>query len=231
MPAENPDSNLTPAPSGSIVPDGTAPPNTSPVDWPIIFFDTFDDNDHDWYIGIENLDSAVITTSIYGGKFHLSLLGKIPSVHSVFPKLGALRDFYAAVEVQKKSGPANADYGLIFRDDGEAHYFFRISADNKTYNVTVYSGGVWMDLINWKVSEQILPQGNNRIAVKAEGLRYAFYINGKEVDEMEDGRLRMGRIGGGITLYHSGERIAVDCDNIEVRAPEGSLATVTRPRG
>jgi hypothetical protein len=145
--------------------------------------------------------------------------------------LGILKDFFLSAEIQKKSGPKGSDYGLVFRATDSSYFFFRINAESRTYNVCILDDNGWTDIVDWKPSTRIIAYGSNRIAVKAEGSRFIFFINGTEVDRMENDTLRAGKVGGGLTLYHPGDRISLECDDIEVRAPKGSLSTVTAPPG
>jgi hypothetical protein len=199
----------------------------SPADWPVVFSEPFDNNENGWDIGPVKTKYWEVATSISGGVFHLSLITMVPGPWAFYPLLGELRDFFVSIGIRKINGTRSADFGLLFREAEGSHYYFRINPESRTYNVTLLFNSKWTDVINWKQYKRIFPYGVNRIAVMAEGAQYIFFINGEEVDRMEDPARRTGRIGAGITLYNSGDRIKLEADDLIVRAPQGSLSTLT----
>lgn len=226
-PTETLTSTVLLSPTGESTPEIPSFAGKDPVDWPVVFLDLFDNNDHGWDIGDVKTRSIELATSISGGKFHLYLKSMFPAPWAVYPALGTLEDFFASIDIRKQSGTRSADFGLVFREDGESHYYYRINPESRTYCVSIFHNGKWSDIIAWKQSKRILPYGVNQVAVLAARSRYIFFLNGEEVDQLDDSTLRLGRVGASITLHNSGDWIKIEADNLVVRAPEGSHATLT----
>lgn len=115
-------------------------------------------------------------------------------------------------------GPKGTSYGLMFRNDGINYYFFEIR-DDQFFRFSRWYQNDWKILINWTQSTAIRPSQANRLAVKAEGSHFTFFINDQPVGEADDNRVSGGRVGVEIELFSGRDSATLEFDNFEVRAP------------
>jgi hypothetical protein len=216
---DTPTPTPTQTPTVTPTPTATFTPTVSYLDWPLVLSDSFDDNANGWFMGDWNTGEVRAITSIGGGKLHLTITSESDSFWWFPTNLGVLKDFYLSVEMQKMSGPAESNYGIIFRNGSEGTYYFSINADHRMYRVALFNNDEWTDLIEWTQAPQIHPDSPNQLAMKAAGSRFLFFINGEELDQAEDATLPEGIVGGGIALYHAGDTVELEIDNLEVRVP------------
>lgn len=210
---------LPPTPSGGW---GGGLPTVESSDvtgWPIVFYDTFEDNGNRWAVG-EDFDRLIEASKVIDETFAWQFKG-IQSVHSVVEvPYPAVSDFYVAVSAKRYSGPESIEYGLTFRRaDPDNFYSFTIS-DEQKYQVYAQAKDKWYPLIGVTKDKSIRPGESNRIAVKCEGPKITFFINGVQVAEVEDIRFRKGTVA--LTLSISqGDIGIIEFDDFELRAPAG----------
>jgi hypothetical protein len=125
-----------------------------------------------------------------------------------------ISDFY--LELQATSGNAcqgKDRYGLIFRaPDPNQGYLFGISCDG-SFRVRTWDGEVFGEIADWQKSEHIFtgPNQTNRIGVMADGDELVFYINGHEVEDIQDNTYRRGVFGAYIAAAQTpGFRVSVN---------------------
>lgn len=197
---------------------GLPTPETSdPTGWPIVFFDTFDDNGNAWVTG-EDFDRLLESSKVIDETFAWQFKG-IQGVHtSAEVPYPAVSDFYAAVDAKRYSGPEDVQYGLTFRRvDADNFYSFLVS-DEQKFEATVQAKDRWYPLLPQTKSQAIRPGESNHIAVKCEGPKITFFINGQQVAEVEDIRFRKGTLA--LTLsIQQGDSGIMEFDNFELRAP------------
>ena len=129
----------------------------------------------------------------------------------------------AAQPGRQVSGAPDADYGLIFRHDGDNYYYFQVS-ESSQYAVYLYSGGRWAELIGWTKAEAIRAGRINKVAVAGEGARFTLFINGAPVGTVTDATLPTGSVGVAVQIYNAGESATFEFDNFEWRAPRSAGA-------
>jgi len=220
-PTATPTSTSTPSPTATptVTPTRTVFPIPSDIGWPVYFSDSFDDQRNNWFVGDYSDPYVSGTASITGGKYLIDFTAKGP--FSWWPSpTKKLEDFYLSVEVTRIECPKACDYGLVFRYRGNDQYIFTINVDHQDYRVMVYAGGEWTTLIDFTESSQIAADSANQIAVKAEGVKFTFFINGEVVNQIENDVLDAGRAGVGLMSYRAGDHAVLEFDNFEVRAPE-----------
>ena len=219
----------TPLPTAAAVPPtpsggwGGGLPTAESSDvtgWPIVFYDEFEDNGNKWVVG-EDFDRLIEASKVIDQTFAWQFKG-IQTVHSIvevpYPPVS---DFYVAVSAKRYSGPEDVEYGLTFRrPDPDNFYSFTIS-DEQKYQAYVQAKDKWYPLIGVTKDKSIRPGESNRIAVKCEGPKITFFINGVQVAEVEDIRFRKGTVA--LTLsVNQGDIGIIEFDDFELRAPAGS---------
>jgi hypothetical protein len=96
------------------------------------------------------------------------------------------KDFYLEATFKVETCSGLDRYGLVYRaPDFNNGYFFAFSCDGE-FSLRIYNRQG--DLISWTPNPAILPGSNqvNRIGILAQGDRYAFYANGKLLQETKE---------------------------------------------
>jgi len=197
-------------------------------EWPLVLRDTFFERRNDWEVVEETQgDLANGTLRIGGGKYRWEITAVEGVVWWSRSREDTFTtDFYATVEARQISGTPEADYGLIFRHDGDNYYYFQVS-DVGQYAVYRYEAGGWTELITWTATDAVRAGRINNLAVAGEGARFKFFINGQRVGETTDSRLAAGTVGVAVQLYNAGESAVFEFDNFEWRAPSEAVTEIT----
>jgi hypothetical protein len=100
-----------------------------------------------------------------------------------------MTDYY--LELHFTTGPECSGkdrFGILFRaPDSTQGYLYNVSCDG-AYQVRIWDGQEFTELIGWTVSEYIVPgpEVEHRLGVWAEGDQYKLYVNGFQVGEFTD---------------------------------------------
>ena len=230
LPPPPPSADTPPPPPPAQTPE-VAPPteaapvavdtvSAAPVDWPVVFSDTFDDNRSRWVVG-EDFDKLLEATKLVDETFiwqYKALQGVYSSAEVPYPEVS---DFYASFEVKRYSGPEDGYYGLTFRRMSPNNFYIFLVNEEGKFQVQAQAQDRWYQLVEPANTEAIHASEWNRLAVKAEGPKFTFYINDQQILELEDIRFRRGTMA--LTLLvGQGDAGILEFDNFELRVPEGS---------
>jgi len=207
-------------------PTTTVPAEATTTDdshWTVILSDAFDSNENDWMTGdFTDEHFADVNRLIADGKYRWQVKSKSGATlwweAPESPYTKPVSDFYLSAELQMVSGPDDATYGLFFRgNDGGDDYYFGIN----NYGEFFVRLSTWFgkSLIDPTSTPAIRPGEVNRLAVKAEGSHFVFFINDERVGEADDSTLSKGRTGIAIELNHTDDEAVFEFDNFELRAP------------
>ena len=202
-------------------------PAEVPGDWPLGLCESFSDNANGWLTGQSDDDFGVINRQVQDGAYTWDLNVKNDVFWSARYTSQLFSDFYLSSAMQVLTGPDTTQYALEFRwVDSDNFYTFLIN-DQKQYRADLMYRGKWQTLIDWTDSEAIVPGEVNELAVKAEGRHFTFFINGEDVGELNDTRLKTGLIGVAAGLPDAGQA-SVSFDNVQVWvSPTGDNPTTT----
>lgn len=192
----------------------------TPSDWRVVMCDTFDSNANHWPTQDVVDEYSRIRFRIGDGAYRWKAraLQEFFS-QTVYPDMQPVSDFYASVEATKLSGPDDVDIRLRFRRANAANsYTFGID-ETKHFWVNMLYRGDWEVLIDATPTELIRPGESNRLAVKAVGSSFTFYINDEQVAQLTDHRLKRGLVGLVAGLPIEGDQAEFEFRNFEVRAP------------
>ena len=191
---------------------------SAPMDWPLLFCDTFDSNQNNWPTDDWGTGEEYSKSWVADGVYHWELKTQQTVAPEAWPDAAALEnvsDFYLSVDAQRLSGDANF-YGLTFRraDDRTMYVFF--IRDDQTFLAVTVIDGRWNTWIDLTPSDAIRPDEINRLAVKSVGLNYTFFINDQQVTEAQENQLGFG--GPGLIIgLDADEDNVFQFDNFEVR--------------
>ena len=196
------------------------PAKSDVIGWPIVFYDEFEDNGNKWPIG-EDFGRVVESSQV----IDTTLAWQFKGVQAFHLRLNvpykAVSDFYAAVDVRRYSGVETVQYGIVFRQFDPANFYTYLVSDDKTFEAGAQVKERWYPLLGRTKTKAVKPGQANRVAVKCEGPKITFFINGEQVAEIEDIRFRKGTLALVLSSEKADEGI-VEFDNFELRAPEGS---------
>jgi hypothetical protein len=183
--------------------------------WPVVVFDTFDDNQNEWIDGEIDDDYASIQVTI-NGVYKWDAYAKQGFAWRVWPLSDFTNDFYLAVDAQNAGDNVDAQYGLIFRNNDDAYFYWEV-IDTQYFRFFSYSGG-WNELIPSTYSDAIRPGEMNHLVVVSENDEYKFWINDQFVGEASGSFPSKGQAGVAIGLSYEGEESVIIFDNFELRA-------------
>ncbi len=193
----------------------------APVGWPVVVCYSFDSerilNRLDWPVGDSSNEYATTERRIASGKYVWDVQAHQGVFSPAVCNITDPADFFLTVEGQLRYGPRDAGYGVLFRYvDGQNFYFFEV-ADNGYYQFAMKSNGSWEVLIPWTEHKAIRKNRQlNRLAVKAVGDQFKFYVNDENVSQSVDDRLKSGGLGLAIELFKKNNKGGFEWDHFGV---------------
>lgn len=200
---------------------GLPTPATRDVNgWPIVFYDLFDDNGNNWVVG-EDFDRLIESSKAVDQTLAWQF-NAVQGVHSIVEvPTPAVSDFYVAVDAKRYSGPTHIEYGLAFRRQDPSNFYTFLISDEQKFEALVNVKDKWYPLIPVTKSKAVRPGQSNRIALKCEGPKITFFINGQKVSELEDIRFRKGTLALALNIKQGAVGI-MEFDNFELRVAPGT---------
>jgi hypothetical protein len=131
-------------------------------------------------------------------------------------------DFVLEVDGHIVSGPADFEYGVVFRvaKEGKGFYGFTVTRGG-SYSVFRYQNGDYTDLVKYTASSAIKSGlAMNRLKVVAQGRQIALYVNDTWLTTIADSNLTTGGFG----LY-----VNTESDNAKAAFDNVSLSKINRP--
>ena len=200
---ETPDATPTPAAEAIDVADRLA---EIKADDPTTSDDFRRDNDT-W-----NIEPDEDATFFYRGRtFHI----KVDAPEWIGWSAGEITttDFLLEVDTQYVDGPADAEYGVIFRQvDADNYYFFAISRSG-SYGMWRLEDGEWQTLVEWTATDAIDTSEDalNRLGILAEGTQLTLLVNDVALTQLEDETFASGKVALALgTFDEAGAEVAFD---------------------
>jgi hypothetical protein len=134
----------------------------------------------------------------------------------VWPLSDSTENFYLAVDAQNLGDNIEAQYGLIFRENDDAYFYWEIS-DTQYFRFFSYQNE-WIELIPSTFTDAIQPGAMNHFVVVSENDEFEFWINDQYVGEASGSYPSAGQAGVAIGLSYEGEQSIIIFDNFELRA-------------
>ncbi len=184
-------------------------------EWPIVLFDTFDDNQSEWIDGEIDDEYSTIQVTI-NGVYKWEATAKQGFAWRVWPESDLTTDFYLAVDAQNLGNNIEAQYGLIFREN-DGDYFYWEIIDTQNFRFFFYQNE-WVELIPSTYTEAIQPGEINHLVVLSENDEFQFWINDQYVGQASGSVPSSGKAGVAIGLSYNGEESTIVFDNFELRA-------------
>lgn len=193
----------------------TAPPDLVEVPGtPIVYTTDFETDDGRWSIGDRQAELVEISREIQNGVYRWEVT-RSSGVHTrAWPSdLDSSGHFFVTTDAFLSDGIA--DYGLIFREGSDGHYYFRVDPSG-SFTVSALIDDEWTTVVEWTITDTIAPDGTNQLSVRGQGSQYEFGINGAVVAEADDDRLLGGVLGLAINVSE-GDTATVEFDSFSVR--------------
>lgn len=161
--------------------------------WKLQINDEFKENKNKWDIGPFLSDYVTLDRSIEGGKYVLDFQSEVEWVYWSFPFTDIVKDFVASVEIKHVEGNSGEAFGLILRAGYSDYYLFEINEKGRV-SFYIYTDDKYTTLMDRTISTIKIGEANE-ITAHAEGSHFTFYVNGKQVGEIDDDRLLGGYTG------------------------------------
>ena len=185
--------------------------------WPTLIFDPFSENVNEWID--EDIDDDYTSMSLtINGRYIWDATAKQGFVWRIWPQSDEVSDFYLAVDAQNLSDNLDAQYGLVFRNDGDSYGYLEVR-DTQYFRVFSYIDNEWIELIPYTYTDAIHPGAKNHLEVAAIDDMVYIAINDQYVGQTEDSYLAEGQVGLIIGLAGEGEETVIAFDNFELRTP------------
>ncbi|MBI5031049.1 MAG: caspase family protein [Chloroflexi bacterium] len=204
----------------------TAPPvqptSIVPSNWRLVLSDKFDSSANWNLITTQpHVDSGgAWDERIGGGVFRIQTKVKRDWFRMYPAQIPFISDSYVTVQARKVSGPKDAVYGLVFREESDTKAFnFQVQSDTQRFFVGLWTDSRWTPLIDWTQTNAIHPNAVNHLTVLAQGPRFTFFINNRLVSQTTNNQIASGQPGVLISLYNAGDEGVFEFSNFEVRAP------------
>lgn len=196
----------------SKVQDGPPPPDIAEA----LFFDEFDDPDS----GLGTFDGEWGESGYSDdGRYFFELTPYAGPIYTYYPD-ATLPETFILQTTAAYEGAAENAYGLVFQViDDEHFYLFRVSGDG-FYTIEMVEGDELISLVDWTPYEiDGTPGAPNVLTVVGRGDSYAFYINGRRVDRIQDGTYSGGSYGVVADNYNQEAEVTLTFDDLLVGSP------------
>jgi len=188
--------------------------------WSLQFADPFEDDLDQWYVGEEEDPAlASVRWSIESGGYWWRGRAIDSFVWWVTPDGEDVTDFYLSVKARQLNGPETGEYGLIYRQQDEEHYYLFEVIDRGEYAVYLYTPDGWQALIEWTPHPSIQPGMITKLAVLGRGERFDLFINDAYLDSYTDSELLSGQAGLLVGLSNPGDEGTWIFDDFELHTP------------
>lgn len=216
-----PSSNATSIPTAVTQGNSTleALATTSADQWPILFSDTFDEDQNNWPIENASGEEYDDILEIKEGKYLWSFTSKKEFFARTTPTVISVSDFHLSADLKLTSGTYKPVYGLVFRDNPNGD-LYKFGIYGEGFLVDMYHNQAWTSLIEYTKSSAISPQETNRLTIIAKGSHFIFFINDQYVAEMIDDHIKEGVVGFGVDIPVGGLQNSFEFDNFVLRIPE-----------
>jgi len=186
--------------------------------WRVVLTDTFDSNKNKWLNESADDEFAKVDYQVTDGKYTWDAAAHQSFIGWVRANTKAVGDFYLSVEVRQVSGPATADYGIVFRENDDGQFYYFGINDRGQYVLYEYYGD-WITLINLTRTDLIHKGELNRITMIAEGPQFTFFINDQYLTSITDEHIAKGRVALAIEMAKENDQAVFEFDNFELRTP------------
>ena len=186
--------------------------------WNEILSDPFDSNQNYWLVDTSDDEYSLATYEIIDRKYRWDVMAHKPSIGWVRADSQALTDFYLSVEVQQTEGRNTSDYGVIFREDENANFYYFGINEQGEYGVFLFFEE-WQTLSEWSKTDLIRSGEVNRLTVIGEDSHFTFFLNGQFLSEIKDDTITSGSTALAIEMAAENDHSIFEFDNFELRVP------------
>lgn len=191
---------------------------TSASAWPVVFTETFDNNDHNWPIEPDEGELVNMSFAIDGGVYRMSAETYESFIYWACPDGTEVGDFYLSLEARRISDFSGGNFGVTFGFASEENYFlFRVD-DSGWYTLEHLQEGAWITLLPWTETTLLVLDDWNTIEMIAQGENLTFFINHEFAASAQVGFF-LGSVGIVVGLYDPGAQASFEFDNFVLQAP------------
>ncbi len=193
---------------------------TAADNWPILLTDTFASNKNAWWVGDSDDEYGKTIQTIKDGRYSWDVTAEKGFIRRTRLHTEALTDFCLTISAAQGSGPGEADYGVVFREDRLGNlYYFGIGNGRRYALVRLYNDE-WSTLLPWTSSSAIKEGEPNRLSVIANGDHFVLFINDRFIAEVQDDKIKEGFTALAIELRSANAHAVFEFHSVELRVPE-----------
>ena len=152
------------------------------------------------------------------GAFQVNITAKqsVASRETADPALALKDNFYYLLTTQLDSKASDACSGITFHVVDANNLYSVCLYNSGEYDISAKIDGNWDTIQDLTSSAAILAGQPNQVAILAEGTDYSLYINGENVYQFTDDRLKGGTFGFITQLSNTGDAAVVDFSKLEL---------------
>ena len=185
--------------------------------WPLRLYEDFTDNQAGWEVGEDEDELSTTRQEVKGGKYRWRAEARDGFGWWLCAPVDNLGDFSLSVEARQVTGESVAEYGVVFRVDGDDCYAFSLRDDGRA-TVWLEVGEERRALLEANVAEALRAGEENRLTVVGFGRHFVFLVNEQVVGELDDAALPHGKVGLLMGLEKAGDSAVVEFGRFELRA-------------
>ncbi|MGQ9682331.1 MAG: hypothetical protein ACUVX9_07335 [Anaerolineae bacterium] len=185
--------------------------------WPLRLYEDFTDNKAGWEVGEDEDDLSTTSQEVKGGKYRWRAEARDGFGWWLCAPVDNLGDFSLSADVRQVSSGSLAEYGVVFRVDGDDCYAFGLRDDGRA-TVWLELGEERRILLEANAAEALRGGEENRLTVVGFGRHFLFLVNEQVLGELHDESLPHGKVGLLMGLEKAGDRAVVEFGRFELRA-------------
>lgn len=187
------------------------------------FFEDFENNQNDWYVGSNSNSSASVQNGFY---FYEGKEKKRARASYKNQLVDRDADFTIESSITLVSGKKDMGYGLMIGFEDWDNYMLVNIAENGMFRIGQELNNKWYNIVGWTKVESgaIKSKGNaNHLKLEQQGNRYKFFINGVMVHDGPKSDLKF--IGQGHGFYLS-DKQKIKADYLRIKYLERPINVI-----
>jgi len=187
--------------------------------WQILLSETFDNNQDNWPVDVQDNEYSKTTFEIQDDKYRLTSLAHQGFIRWVPVSTKSLEDFSLTIEAAMIENSDLSDCGIAFRIDSDGNFYYFAIDSNNMYSLYKFESGEWSNLIDATETPLIKKGEPNQLTVIAQGDQFILFINDQFLDARQDDSIKQGTTALAFEILQADQTATFEFDNIVLRTP------------